>query len=201
MLNLFTRPAVPVPVELRWLTAADIPAAAEIAAAGFEFPWLENDFRQALQVNSILGMVAERDKQVAGYVVYEVHRCGITILNLAVAPHARGSGIGRAFVAKLAVKLAGEPGCSISAIVNERHLAAQLWLKSLGFEATDVLRGHFDEGPMILRKTATFSVTWSAKRFAARQIAGKYVRRCRRFQSPLSISTNPTAPANTSYPW
>jgi hypothetical protein len=32
-------------------------------------------------------------------------------------------------------------------VVNERNLQAHLWLRALGFTATAVLRGHFDERP------------------------------------------------------
>ncbi len=145
MFHMFPRAAQHTPLQLRWLVTSDMPAVVEIAARAFDYPWLEKDFHDGLQITSILGMVAERDNRVVGYAIYEVHMRGFTLLNVGVARHAQGQGIGRALVSKLIAKL--EPGCAISAIVNERQLGAQLWLKALGFEAEYVLREHFDERP------------------------------------------------------
>jgi ribosomal-protein-alanine N-acetyltransferase len=147
MLNQLSRPGQQRPPELRWLIAADMPAILEIAAAGFDYPWLEKDFQQALQISSVIGLVAERENRIVGYVIYEICHDGIALLNLAVAKHARGTGVGRALVAKLVSKLPNDGHGALTAIVNERDLAAQLWLKALGFEATHVLHGHFDDRP------------------------------------------------------
>lgn len=144
MLNLFPRPAQP-PLQLRWLVASDLPTVVEIAAAGFDYPWLEKDFQEALRIQTVLGLVAEIGNQVVGYAIFEVHNRGITLLNLAVAGNAQGRGVGRALVNRLIQKL--DAGCQLTAIVNERHLAAQLWLKSLGFRAKYVLREHFADRP------------------------------------------------------
>jgi len=146
MQNLSTLSAERATAQVRWLNTADLPAVLEIEAASSRFPWLENDFRQALLVPNVLGSVAVAEGQVVGYMIYELHRSGIDLFKLAVAPHARRSGVGRTLIANLIAELDGHDR-SIATVVNERNLQAHLWLRALGFTATDVLRGHFDERP------------------------------------------------------
>lgn len=130
---------------VRWLIADDLPEVMAIENASFNFPWRAVDFTEALRVDTIVGAVAERDGRLVGYVLYEVHRCGIEVLRLAVAPAARRRGVGRALVERLLGKLNGRPDRALAAVVNESNLAAQLWFRALGFRALRVLRGYFDE--------------------------------------------------------
>jgi ribosomal-protein-alanine N-acetyltransferase len=147
VLNLFPRTAERVTPQVRWMITADLTAVLEIEAISSQFPWLEHDFRQALLIDNVLGAVAEVNGQVVGYMIYEQHRTGIDLFKLAVVPHARRLGVGRALIAKLISTLDGERQRSIAVVVNERNLQAHLWLRALGFMASEVLHGHFDERP------------------------------------------------------
>jgi len=50
-------------------------------------------------------MVAEHDEKVVGFMIYELHKTRLHILNFAVAPQYRRLGIGRQMVTKLIGKL------------------------------------------------------------------------------------------------
>ena len=146
MLNLPTQDTERALPHIRWMIESDMPAVLEIEAAACNYPWMEEDFHQALLIDNVLGAVAERGGQIVGYMVYEVHSSAIDLLKLEVAPSARRTGVGRALLAKLVSKLDGGRR-SITTVVNERNLETHLWLRALGFAATHVLRGHFHERP------------------------------------------------------
>ena len=91
-------------------------------------------------------MVAETaDGSVGGFVVYELLKTRLQVLNLAVRPDLRRRGIGRALVARLATKLTHQRRSRIMLEVRESNLAAQLFLLRQGFRAVNVLRDFYDQ--------------------------------------------------------
>ena len=53
-------------------------------------------------------MVAEEDEQVVGFMIYELHKNRLHILNFAVHPEHRRTGVGKAMLTKLLGKLSHE---------------------------------------------------------------------------------------------
>ena len=90
-----------VRVHIRWMIRRDMPEVLAIESDGFEFPWCEDDFVRSLRQRNCIGMVAELGERVVGFMIYELHKSRLHILNFAVAPHARRSGVGRQMVEKL----------------------------------------------------------------------------------------------------
>jgi ribosomal-protein-alanine N-acetyltransferase len=123
----------------------DMPAVLGIEGACFEFPWSEDDFIRCLRQRNCIGMVAEEDDQVVGFMIYELHKNRLHILNFAVHPSQRRSGIGRAMINKLLGKLSHERRNRIMLEVRETNLIAQLFFKSIGFRAISVLRDFYDD--------------------------------------------------------
>ena len=92
-------------------------------------------------------MVAEHGERVVGFMIYELHKTRLHILNFAVAQGARYRGIGRQMAQKLIGKLSSQRRTRITLEVRETNLSAQLFFKSVGFRATSVLRAYYEDSP------------------------------------------------------
>jgi [ribosomal protein S18]-alanine N-acetyltransferase len=136
-----------VRVHIRWLIRRDMPEVLAIEAASFEFAWLEDDFIRCLRQRNCIGMVAEYDDRVVGFMIYELHKSRIHVLNFATAPDYRRCGIGSQMIAKLAAKLSYQRRSRIILEVRETNLGAQLFFRENGFRAVSVLRGYYADTP------------------------------------------------------
>ena len=132
-------------VHIRWMIRRDMPAVLAIESQSFEFSWNEDDFIRCLRQRNCIGMVAERDDQVVGFMIYELHKNRLHILNFAVSKEIRRQGIGQSMVGKLLSKLSHERRNRIMLEVRETNLDAQLFFKGLGFRANSVLRDFYDD--------------------------------------------------------
>ncbi len=132
---------------IRWMIRRDLPFVLNIENASFEFPWTEDEFIRCLRQRDCIGMVAERNEDVAGFMIYELHKNRIHILSFAVHPDYRRQGIGRSMIDKLVSKLAYQRRNRIVLEVRETNLDAQLFFRQLGFRATSVLRSFYEDTP------------------------------------------------------
>jgi len=130
---------------IRGIGRSDLPAVLAIERQSFEFSWKEDDFFRCLGQRSCIGMVAERDDQVVGFMIYELHENRLHILSFAVAKDARRQGVGNAMIMKLVSNLSHERRNRIMLEVRETNLDAQLFFKRLGFRAISVLRDFYDD--------------------------------------------------------
>lgn len=134
-------------VHIRWMIRRDMPEVLAIEGESFEFPWFEEDFIRCLRQRNCIGMVAEHGERVVGFMIYELHKTRLHILNFAVAESARQRGVGRQMAEKLVSKLSGQRRTRISLEVRETNLGAQLFFKKVGFLATSVLRAYYEDSP------------------------------------------------------
>jgi len=132
-------------VHIRWMIRRDMPEVLEIENRSFEFPWLEEDFIRCLRQRNCIGMVADYEDQVVGFMIYELHKTRLHILNFAVLPEFRRRGIGKQMVSKLIGKLSFQRRSRILLEVRETNLAAQLFFKGNEFRATTVLRDFYED--------------------------------------------------------
>lgn len=135
-------------VNIRWMIRGDKAEVLNIEHHSFEFPWSEEDFIRCLRHRNCIGMVAEHGDRVVGFMVYELHKRRIHVLNFAVAPECRGRGVGRQMLEKLLgklVKTGMADRVAITLEIRESNLAAQLFFASHGFRATEVLRGWYED--------------------------------------------------------
>ncbi len=116
-----------------------------IEKQSFEFAWSEQVFLNCLRQRNCICTVAEQHDQIVGYMVYESIHAGdvLHILNFATAPWARRQGIGTHLMDKLISKLANQNRQQIILEVRESNLAAQLFFKSCGCRAIEVLHKHY----------------------------------------------------------
>ncbi len=132
-------------VHVRWMIRRDMPEVLDIEQQAFEFPWSEEDFTNCLRQRNCIGMVAEIADSVVAFMIYELHRTRLHVLNLAVARAHRRLGIGMRMMEKLVGKLTPERRNSIALEVRETNLSAQLFFRSLGFRATSVLKDFYQD--------------------------------------------------------
>ncbi len=119
----------------------------DIEQQSFEFPWSEEEFIRCLRQRNCIGMVAERDDQVAGFMIYELHKNRLHLLNFAVGAAMRRLGIGTAMIDKLSSKLTAERRNRIMLEVRETNLDAQIFFRQRGFRAISVLRSFYEDSP------------------------------------------------------
>jgi ribosomal-protein-alanine N-acetyltransferase len=119
---------------IRWIVRRDWPGI-EDCEADEPDAWTEADLVRHLKQRNMIGMLAEWDSTVIGYMVYSLHRHHIELERLVVHPEIRRRGIGEALIDKLRSKLSPDHRTRIEVPVRESNLAAQLWLRELGFHA------------------------------------------------------------------
>ena len=90
--------ATGAPALVRTARAADLEAVVAIERASFADPWAPRAFSDALADEGLLFLVAEGEQGVAGYVIAWFVAGDGEIANIAVAPSARGHGIGAALL-------------------------------------------------------------------------------------------------------
>ena len=132
-------------VHIRWMIRRDMAEVLEIEQSSFEFPWSEEDFIRCLRQRNCIGMVAEYDERVVGFMIYELHKNQLHVLNFAVRPDARRRGVGVQMVNKLVGKLSQQRRNRIVLEIRETNLAAQIFFRNLEFRAVSVLRDYYDD--------------------------------------------------------
>ncbi len=130
---------------IRWMIRRDMPEVLNIEAQSFEFPWSEDDFIRCLRQRNCIGMVAECDEQVVGFMIYELNRNLLHVLNFAVRSDFRRRGLGSQMLDKLVGKLSQQRRNRITLEVRESNLAAQLFFRRAGFRAVSVLRDYYED--------------------------------------------------------
>lgn len=129
----------------RWMIRRDMEEVFAIEAESFEWPWTEADFIRNLRQRNCIAMVAvDDDERVLGFMVYELHKARLHLMDFAVAKSARREGIGRLMVAKLLGKLSLYRRTRITLETRETNLDAQLFFRSQGFRCTGTMREFYD---------------------------------------------------------
>ncbi len=132
-------------VHIRWMIRRDMPEVLQIEQESFDYSWTEEDFLRCLRQRNCIGMVAEQGDKVVGFMIYELHKTKLHILNFAVPAAVRRQGVGAQMVAKLVSKLSSHRRTRITLEVRETNLAAQLFFRSQEFRAVRVLRAYYED--------------------------------------------------------
>lgn len=131
---------------VRWMVRRDMPDVLDIESASYDFPMCEEEVLEALRRRNCIGMVAEREDRILGFMIYELRRECIRIIDLAVHTESRRLRVGEQMVNKLKTKLTPERRTRLELVARETNIDGLLFLKNQGFRATKVLRGEFDDG-------------------------------------------------------
>jgi ribosomal-protein-alanine N-acetyltransferase len=133
-------------VQIRWMITRDMPDVLAIEKESFDFAWSEDDFLACLRQRNCIGMVAVTgagQKERVGFMIYELYKAKLHVLNFAVAARSRRSGVGTQMVAKLILKLSQQRRRQITLEVRETNIQAQLFFRRQSFRALCVLRDHY----------------------------------------------------------
>ena len=134
-----------IKLHIRWMIRRDMPEVLAIEGGCFDHPWTEEDFLQALRQRNCIGMIAEHEERVIGFMIYELHRSRLHLLNFGVSPEFRKIGVGRQMIQKLVTKLSHHRRTRVTLAVREGNLPAQLFFRSQKFVAVKVLRGFYGD--------------------------------------------------------
>ncbi len=125
-----------------------------IERRAFADPWSEASFREALSAAWSFGLVAELDDEVAGYLIAREAGGSGEILNLAVDPPRRRTGVARALL-KVGLAVLRRRGAEeIFLEVRESNLAAQTLYLGAGFRPVGQRAGYYRnplEDALVLR--------------------------------------------------
>lgn len=131
---------------IRWLIRRDMRDVLRIEDESFDCGWTEEDFLCCLRQRNCIGMVAEHNHSVVGFMIYELHKAQFNVLNLAVDPQYRNCGVGTQMMDRLIDKLVNGANrrTRIELEVRERNLPAQLFFQKCGFRAEHVVRDGYE---------------------------------------------------------
>jgi ribosomal-protein-alanine N-acetyltransferase len=132
-------------VHIRWMIRRDMPEVLQIEQDSFDYAWTEEDFLRCLRQRNCIGMVAEHGEKVIGFMIYELHKSKLHILNFAVCPAYRRAGIGTQMISKLVGKLSSHRRTKITLAVRETNLNAQIFFRAQEFKALKVLRSYYED--------------------------------------------------------
>ena len=143
------------PCRTRPATPADAPPLARLERVAFTDPWSESSLREVLASSGAFGLIAERDGEVAGYVLARVVADEGEILNLAVAPAHRRRGIARALLELVLRQFAARQVGQVFLEVRESNAAALELYRRQGFESAGRRAGYYhrpEEAALVLRR-------------------------------------------------
>jgi ribosomal-protein-alanine N-acetyltransferase len=123
----------------------DMPEVLQIEQDSYDHPWSEEEFLRCLRQRNCIGMVAELGEKVVGFMIYELHKTKLHILNFAVSANHRRQHIGTQMVQKLISKLSSHRRDCITLEIRETNLTSQLFFRDAGFRAVRVIREHYED--------------------------------------------------------
>lgn len=133
-------------VHIRWMIRRDYDEVLEIEQLCFPNPWTEDDFIRALRQRFCIGKIAETEDQILGFMVYELHKTRIDLLNLAVHPSCWRRSVGSQLVGNLKDKLTESYARKrLTVPVREGNTDAQLFFRAMDFRCVNVMRDYYDD--------------------------------------------------------
>lgn len=130
-------------IDVRWLIRRDMDEVLRIEAESFGVNrWSEDDFLACLRQRNCIGVTIVRNySEILGFMIYELHKNKLTILNMAVQPESRRQGFGRMAIDRLKGKLSQQRRTAVMAHVTEDNLNAHLFFSACGFRCEKTERG------------------------------------------------------------
>jgi len=131
------------PPVIRALRSTDLPAIGELERRLFSDPWPQHLFLDACTDPSAVLRVAEREGEVAGYLVASLRAPFAEVQNLGTAPEQQRSGVARALMHDLVETCRVRGIRELQLEVRVSNAAAQGLYRSLGFRLAGLRRGYY----------------------------------------------------------
>lgn len=148
------KPSISDRYRIRRGKASDAPRLAALERECFGDPWAESSFREALESPWTFGLVADHEDGLAGYLVGRDVAGSGEILNLAVAPGHRRSGLARALLRE-GLQVLGMRGAEeVFLEVRSSNAAAIELYRAAGFRPVGVRADYYRnprEDALVLR--------------------------------------------------
>lgn len=130
-----------IKIKIRTFNLNDIPKSVVLERDNFDFPWTEKDFKQSHSSSMIASMAAEIDKELAGYLFYDVAKDHYQILSINVDKKFQRKGVGTKLVETLISRLNDSyHKNTITASVRETNVTACLFFNNLKFNAVEIIK-------------------------------------------------------------
>jgi ribosomal-protein-alanine N-acetyltransferase len=127
--------------------AVHVPQISRIEEASFPYPWPVPAFYHCICNPQCIKRVVLIDDKVAGYIVLEKSPVSLQIVNLAIDPAHRKTGLGQLLINEQIAAITSRVSWqSFLAPVAESNLAAQLFFRSLGFRCISQPKRFFTTG-------------------------------------------------------
>ena len=142
-------------MEIRKMTAREVPRVAELEKNCFSQPWSEKSVAGELENPLSLWLVAMEGDRLAGYVGSQTVMDETDMMNLAVGSEFRRQGVGEALVNALVASLKELGSRCLTLEVRDSNEAARALYGKLGFREIGRRRGYYRdprEDALILRK-------------------------------------------------
>jgi len=135
------------PLDFRPMLEADVQRVMEVERAAFAHPWSEEMIRRELEheFSTVLLAIRGREGPIAGFAVVWLVHDELHVLNVAVAPEARRSGVARRILDRVESR-AREQGARVSMLeVRRSNQPAIALYRSLGYREVGVRPGYYAE--------------------------------------------------------
>ena len=133
-------------VTIRHMEKRDAAPAAELEKKVFSQPWSEKAFRDTVDNDNYIFIVAEHDSRIVGYIGCIVSLDGADITNIAVEPDYRRLGIANEMMKQVFLLLVRRGVCTLYLEVRQSNVGAQRLYEQNGFEKIG-LRKNFYQKP------------------------------------------------------
>lgn len=133
-------------MDIRWLIRRDMPQVMEIESFS-QSPWTQEQILDALRQRYCVGMVCEcsESHRVIGFMIYELHKSKLIVLNVAVHPQRRRQGVGMSLLNRLMDKLSRERRKEVTLHCRESNLPMQCLCRSVGMRCVEIIPGFYDD--------------------------------------------------------
>lgn len=129
---------------IRLMQEHDLPDLLKIEKKCFpESPLKKGELKYLFGRANVFCVVCEHHERVVGFIIYEVRRKHIALLNFAVDPAFWRKGIAKSMLQPW-INAMSFIRTRLTVIVKDSNLAAQMLMKSLGFKAVVILQSPYE---------------------------------------------------------